>query len=410
MRKKIVIKWCILLIICIIFAAIITLAISYANRASHYNPPAHPRSTLKEPNLTACKKPLFTVLSVDGGGIKGLIPAIILAKLASKTKQATSQIFDLMAGVSTGSLLTSILALPNQQGQPKFTATEVVNLYKNDAKLIFNNSFIHQALTLDGLIGPKYDPQGIDKLTKKYYGKINMNHLLTHVLLVGYDAIQKRIVTFCNWKNCNNMTYAYDVGHVITGTTAIMSYLPSQLFYDKNDKLKHVVNDASIIINNPSALSYLYAKKLCPNAKHYLIFSIGTGKYAPVDGALETRGWGLIQWLPSMLRTTIESETELANVLLNNFANLVNIRTTKNQLPHLIYIRINPMIPPGHGPTNISKENIRFLSKVAQKTITKNKALITCVAKLLRAQSNINTLSRQCVRILKEASEERYSI
>ncbi|WP_176691194.1 patatin-like phospholipase family protein, partial [Wolbachia pipientis] len=42
------------------------------------------------------------ILSVDGGGIRGIIPAIILAEIESRTKKPISQIFDLMAGTSTG--------------------------------------------------------------------------------------------------------------------------------------------------------------------------------------------------------------------------------------------------------------------------------------------------------------------
>lgn len=47
------------------------------------------------------------ILSVDGGGIRGIIPAIILAEIEQRTRKTIAEIFDLMAGTSTGGIVVA---------------------------------------------------------------------------------------------------------------------------------------------------------------------------------------------------------------------------------------------------------------------------------------------------------------
>ena len=56
--------------------------------------------------------PLFTILSIDGGGIRGIIPAMILAEIESRTGYRIAQMFDLIAGTSTGGVLALGLTIP----------------------------------------------------------------------------------------------------------------------------------------------------------------------------------------------------------------------------------------------------------------------------------------------------------
>ena len=65
------------------------------------------------------------ILSVDGGGIRGIIPAIILAEIESRTKKLISQIFDLMAGTSTGGIIVARLCKSNKL---QYSANDLVEL------------------------------------------------------------------------------------------------------------------------------------------------------------------------------------------------------------------------------------------------------------------------------------------
>ena len=90
------------------------------------------------------------ILSIDGGGIRGIIPALVLAEIEKKTGKPIAKSFDLIAGTSTGGILGLGLCVDNGQGEPKFTARELVNLYRNRGREIFSRSFWKGVSSLGG--------------------------------------------------------------------------------------------------------------------------------------------------------------------------------------------------------------------------------------------------------------------
>jgi patatin-like phospholipase/acyl hydrolase len=119
---------------------------------------------------------LFRILSIDGGGIRGILPGQIIASLEKKLQIATDNpdarigdFFDLIAGTSTGGILACAYACPDPKNptRPKFTAQEAVDLYLNFGDGIFYKSFLHKATTAGGLFGPKYPALTLEGLLKK---------------------------------------------------------------------------------------------------------------------------------------------------------------------------------------------------------------------------------------------------
>jgi predicted acylesterase/phospholipase RssA len=96
-----------------------------------------------EPTPPPCQGRLITVLSIDGGGIRGLIPATILACLEAKLQELDgpeariADYFDVIAGTSTGALITSMLAAPDDDRRPLFAAGDLTNFYLENGPKIF---------------------------------------------------------------------------------------------------------------------------------------------------------------------------------------------------------------------------------------------------------------------------------
>src|SRR5512145_3175160 len=97
--------------------------------------------------MAKSKRKLTRILSIDGGGIRGIIPGQILVKLEEKLKIKTgdenariADFFDLIAGTSTGGILVCAYLCPdgNVPARPRFTASDVVNLYLERGNGIFN--------------------------------------------------------------------------------------------------------------------------------------------------------------------------------------------------------------------------------------------------------------------------------
>lgn len=99
--------------------------------------------------LPAPKKPEYRVLSIDGGGIRGIIPAMILTEIERRTGKPIAQLFNYMGGTSTGGILALGLNVPRSSflQQPKYSAKELYNLYKNHGDEIFHRPYLHKMLT-----------------------------------------------------------------------------------------------------------------------------------------------------------------------------------------------------------------------------------------------------------------------
>jgi patatin-like phospholipase/acyl hydrolase len=104
------------------------------------------------------------ILSLDGGGIRGILPGIILHQIELKLQKKTgdpnlrlSDMFDFMAGTSTGGILALAYLTPNEEKRPKLTAQEAVNIYLKKGDQIFNVSNWHKIRTVNGLADEKYN-------------------------------------------------------------------------------------------------------------------------------------------------------------------------------------------------------------------------------------------------------------
>jgi hypothetical protein len=84
----------------------------------------------------------FRVLSIDGGGIKGIIPAKVLVKIEEETGKKAAELFDLIIGTSTGGILALGLTKPVRDGgdEPEYGANDLVGLYKQYGEMIFPRS------------------------------------------------------------------------------------------------------------------------------------------------------------------------------------------------------------------------------------------------------------------------------
>ena len=126
------------------------------------------------------------ILSIDGGGIRGILPGQILValeeKLIEKSGNPNARIgdfFDLIAGTSTGAILGAAYICPDINGQPKFSAQEAVNFYLEDGDEIFDIKFWRSIGTLGGNTDEKYSANKLEIILKEafllvVFGAINI--------------------------------------------------------------------------------------------------------------------------------------------------------------------------------------------------------------------------------------------
>ena len=105
------------------------------------------------------------ILSIDGGGIRGIIPAKVLAKIEEITKQPLASLFDVVAGTSTGGILALGLTCPGPDGAPRHAATDLVDLYLNEGGAIFNKTLFTEE---EKFVLPKYKETALEKALAHY--------------------------------------------------------------------------------------------------------------------------------------------------------------------------------------------------------------------------------------------------
>ncbi len=142
--------------------------------------------------------PLFTILSIDGGGIRGIIPAMILAEIERRTGRRTAELFDLIAGTSTGGVLALGLTVPqdDKATRPRFRARQMVSFYEEDGREVFH-SFWQNVVSLHGLIDERYPSERFEKVLRKYLGeKTKLSQAITEVLITSYEIETCRPFSF----------------------------------------------------------------------------------------------------------------------------------------------------------------------------------------------------------------------
>ncbi|KAI9109311.1 hypothetical protein K1719_019655 [Acacia pycnantha] len=204
---------------------------------------------------------IVTILSIDGGGVRGIIPAIILEflekelqKLAHDENVRIADYFDVIAGTSTGGLITAMLTAPDNNNRPKFTAEEIVQFYKEESKNIFPPKSWQQSKP-EYLYNPKYDGKELRKIIRKKLDGTKLSETVTNVVIPTFDMKQIRPHIFSSFRvrRTNGVDADVELSDICIGTTAAPTYLPPHSF--ENDNRHFDLIDGGVIANNPAVIA-----------------------------------------------------------------------------------------------------------------------------------------------------------
>jgi patatin-like phospholipase/acyl hydrolase len=268
----------------------------------------------------------FRILSIDGGGIRGLIPAKVLAELEQQLKEVAPEKklyehFDLICGTSTGAILAIAIAL----GIP---AEDLVRFYKAHAADIFPrwSVFPRQA---KALVSPVYSNKKLRGLLKDIYSGANggeaplIHDLKTKVCIPAFNGNTGQINVL---KTRHHPEYtrdyklpAHEVG--LSSASAPVYFPPHSFSYDNIHGSGTNINmiDGGIFANNPSLIGLLEAtEKLGIATQDIQIISLGTGRRKQVI----KRHWhpkNFWYWFlpkPRLLDITLDSQSQITEQYL----------------------------------------------------------------------------------------------
>ena len=135
--------------------------------------------------------PHFRILAIDGGGIRGLIPALVLERLETLIKARSpgatlASSFDLVAGTSTGGLIALGLTTPGENGEPALDPTAMVDLYTGpEVQEIFDRPDLEKLpgiRQISDLADPRYGLEGLERALTRRFGERTVSEALTGLL------------------------------------------------------------------------------------------------------------------------------------------------------------------------------------------------------------------------------------
>lgn len=271
------------------------------------------------------------ILCLDGGGMRGIIPAVLLEKLASLVKAYDDKKpfyshFDLIAGTSTGGLLALAMTTPPQYlnmekeagddieikfEQPKQSfldkirrkpiekkkddiliprgsnCSKLISIYKENGSKIFPS----QTRLFGQLLRDKYRAEPLENFLQSFFSDSKLSQCLVPTMVVSYEIQEGKPYSFRSWDSQD-----YYTKEAARATSAAPTYFPPVILHERTTEKRLTLVDGAMVANNPVVLAYGEAKKLYPNCKKFHVLSLSTASIIFGFGDEEFSG-GVMGWI-----------------------------------------------------------------------------------------------------------------
>ncbi len=335
---------------------------------------------------------MIKVLCVDGGGMRGLVPALVLQNLAGRLRErgidaGFHRLFDLMAGTSTGGLIALALSLPAEDPRrpgafldsPALSVDDVVSLYEKRGRDIFPRSVFHQLRKLEQAFREKYGSGQIRELFEGMFGGATLKHSLCHLLIPSYDIERETVFLFKHRPARKERTRSdpnFLLRDVALATTAAPTYFEPARVTPVDGGDARFLLDGGIYASNPAMCAYIEAKKTFPKADRFLIFSLGTGTYDEGFSHRDMRNWGYLDWVSPgkgvpLFRTMAGAQSECVEYQLR-------------KLPGVTFVRLNGPLEERCELDDAAPRAMRVLRRAAERIVAENDGILDRMCRLLR--------------------------
>lgn len=271
----------------------------------------------------------FRILSVDCGGIRGLISALVIDEIEQRLSARRNEevrvadYFHLFAGTSTGGLIALALTAPG-----KLSAATLASFYTEDGPKIFHRGFGHKLSTAWGLRRPKYSLEPLRKAIEDRLGDSKVSQATRDLLVTSYDMNKGEPYFFKRWRALESEARDFPIADAGLATSAAPTYFPSHgLGY-------RALVDGGVFAANPAvaAVAEALGRQSDPPARlgtdDLFMVAIGTGEFPSRYTQDKVGKWGALGWiaggdngppiLDAMLGGSSDGSDYWAHMLLNH--------------------------------------------------------------------------------------------
>jgi patatin-like phospholipase/acyl hydrolase len=274
------------------------------------------------------------ILSLDGGGIKGVVPLKILSHIQSQVAEIDNEVdisawVDVFAATSTGSIIGGALMLRDENGRAKFSPDNLLDIYNKRGAQIFSKN-----VGMD----PQHSVYPLSFILNHFFGNYTIEQLHKRFLFVSYDLNSDSQYLFTDTAD---RFRSLALSKIMIACSAFPGvYPPLELG-------NLLLADGIVAAKNPSELAYNYARMFYPKDP-IILLSLGTGQseFNEMD--------------------IIDKEMERVH------SNMVNLSKKDS---NLLYFRFQPILKnPLDSESDSSPENINSLLDDTDDYIQNNKA------------------------------------
>ncbi len=287
------------------------------------------------------------ILSIDGGGIRGIVPTIVLQRLAAEPDLGVLERADLFAGTSTGGLIALALAAG-------IDLARLRELYEERGHAVFADSLIDDIADVGKVLGADYDIANLRVELRHVFEDRTLAELSKRVVIPAFD-LDNEVPGARSWKpkifhnfpgpDSDGVQLAYKVG---TYTSAAPTYFQTEDGYI----------DGGVFAANPSmcALAQVLDARVPADERAELsevrLLSLGTGRsLVHVEG--DSLDWGYIEWIRPLL-----------SILLDGVSGIADYQCSQMLGDH--YFRLAPTFPDGTEIAMDDVDQIPYLVEFAE--------------------------------------------
>ncbi|KAL4196942.1 hypothetical protein AMTRI_Chr04g248800 [Amborella trichopoda] len=318
----------------------------------------------------------ITILSIDGGGIRGIIPATILSFLESELQSldgkevSLADYFDVIAGASTGGLITAMITTPGDNNRPLYAAKDITSFYLQHCPKIFpqrRGLLGYACKFVSAITGPRYDGKYLHNHLRTQLGNKRLHQTLTNVIIPTFDMRLFQPTIFSSYQTL-----------VALGEIT-------------REELK----------NNPN---FLGMKPM--DYRRFLVLSVGTGSTAPNYSAKDAANWGSLCWFYNngstpLIETFQEASADMVDIHIAIFFEALN--SENSYLP----IQDDTLTGDTSSVDIATEKNLKQLVKVGKELLQKPVSRVNLATGKYEAVPNERTNEQALISFAKLLFDER---
>ena len=276
------------------------------------------------------------ILSIDGGGIRGIVPAILLERLHKMLDVDLADHFDIITGTSTGSIIACALA-------KRIIPKEITKLYTERGRKIFPYKSMMslkrlRLLFANGISAPKFSNRGLIRELKAVMGDTLLSDIKdVRIIIPFYDTISR---------TTHYLTNDDDVPlwEAAVCSSSAPTFFPA---YDlRIGDRRYSAIDGGVAANNPILLAVSEA------AERPEVLSLGTGNDCKSISLADAQEWGMVEWLPSLPSVLMDASLDVQQHIAEKMADVTRIQFD---------------LEGDAGMDDATDENIAYLTSIANR-------------------------------------------